>query len=190
MDALSRTHMTMAQAAMGVTSSEQARTRFVDLLDAHRKIVLKVANTYARNAEDRADLAQESARILWLFGAIDHTAPVLAIQQQLARLRVGYLRSSFWLGNAWWIMWIPLLLVATVWENPFIPDDAWSNANHFAAINAAFGIAAVFAVAILMRLWRKRNPDSLHRFEDRSSRDIASALRELDELARFEKAEI
>jgi RNA polymerase sigma-70 factor (ECF subfamily) len=50
---------------MGIASSEQARTRFADLLDAHRKIVLKVANTYARNAEDRADLAQEIVAHSW-----------------------------------------------------------------------------------------------------------------------------
>jgi hypothetical protein len=131
-----------------------------------------------------------SAHILWMLGAIDPAAPVLTIQQQLARLRVGYLRSSFWLGNAWWVMWIPLLLVAAVWENPFLPDDAWSSATRFVAVNTALGIVAIFAVAILMRLWRKRNPDSLRRFEDRSSRGIASALRELDELARFERVEI
>jgi len=38
---------------------------FGQLLHAHRKIVFKVANTYARHAEDRADLAQEIAAQLW-----------------------------------------------------------------------------------------------------------------------------
>ncbi|KRB07296.1 RNA polymerase subunit sigma-70 [Lysobacter sp. Root690] len=35
------------------------------MLQAHRGIVYKVANTYCRNDEDRADLAQEIAVQLW-----------------------------------------------------------------------------------------------------------------------------
>ena len=38
---------------------------FSDLLQRHRGIVFKVANTYARRAEDRDDLAQEIAAQLW-----------------------------------------------------------------------------------------------------------------------------
>ncbi len=50
-------------AANGVKND--ARQRFGDLLEQHRKIVFKVANTYAREPEDRADLAQEIATQLW-----------------------------------------------------------------------------------------------------------------------------
>lgn len=42
-----------------------ARQRFGELLERHRKIVFKVANTYARHPDDRADLAQEIAAQLW-----------------------------------------------------------------------------------------------------------------------------
>src|SRR3546814_12300437 len=38
---------------------------FGELLQQHRGIVFKVAGTYARSAEDRADLAQEIAVQLW-----------------------------------------------------------------------------------------------------------------------------
>ncbi|MEP6938726.1 MAG: sigma-70 family RNA polymerase sigma factor [Rudaea sp.] len=38
---------------------------FHELLERHRKIVFKVANTYARLPEDRADLAQEIATQCW-----------------------------------------------------------------------------------------------------------------------------
>lgn len=38
---------------------------FDELLQRHRGIVLKVANSYANGAEDRADLAQEIAAQLW-----------------------------------------------------------------------------------------------------------------------------
>ena len=38
---------------------------FSELLERHRKIVFKVANTYAWHPEDRADLVQEIAAQLW-----------------------------------------------------------------------------------------------------------------------------
>jgi RNA polymerase sigma-70 factor (ECF subfamily) len=41
------------------------RAAFVDLLEDHRKIVFKVAATYAWNAADRADLQQEIVAQLW-----------------------------------------------------------------------------------------------------------------------------
>lgn len=43
----------------------QASIQFHDLLERHRKIVFKVANTYARQVEDRADLAQEIVAQCW-----------------------------------------------------------------------------------------------------------------------------
>ena len=49
-------------AAMTVSDRHEA---FSDLLQRHRGIVFKVANTYARRAEDRDDLAQEIAAQLW-----------------------------------------------------------------------------------------------------------------------------
>jgi RNA polymerase sigma factor (sigma-70 family) len=42
-----------------------ARRRFGDLLEQHRRIVFKVAGTYAHDADDCADLAQEIAAQLW-----------------------------------------------------------------------------------------------------------------------------
>lgn len=42
-----------------------ARQAFGELLERHRKIVFKVANSYAWQPDDRADLAQEIAAQLW-----------------------------------------------------------------------------------------------------------------------------
>jgi RNA polymerase sigma-70 factor (ECF subfamily) len=41
------------------------RQAFGELFEQHRKIVFKVANTYSRHPDDRADLAQEIAAQLW-----------------------------------------------------------------------------------------------------------------------------
>ncbi|HEY0232036.1 MAG TPA: sigma-70 family RNA polymerase sigma factor [Dokdonella sp.] len=46
-------------------STNLLRERFQDLLESHRGIVFKVANTYCRHAEDRRDLAQEICMQVW-----------------------------------------------------------------------------------------------------------------------------
>jgi RNA polymerase sigma-70 factor (ECF subfamily) len=48
-----------------ITGMTTAREQFQDLLERHRGIVLKVAHTYCRHAEDRRDLAQEIAVQAW-----------------------------------------------------------------------------------------------------------------------------
>lgn len=50
---------------MALNASGTQREQFVLLLEKHRKIVFKVANTYARLVEERADLAQEISAQLW-----------------------------------------------------------------------------------------------------------------------------
>jgi len=47
-----------------IATTETSRLQFTELLDQHRRMVFKVANTYAR-AADREDLAQEIAAQLW-----------------------------------------------------------------------------------------------------------------------------
>lgn len=50
---------------LAATMTTDARREFGDLLERHRGIVFKVANSYANHPEDRADLAQEIAAQLW-----------------------------------------------------------------------------------------------------------------------------
>lgn len=57
---------------MGVSATDRSRSemdstqsRFASLLQAHRGIVFKVANSYGRGREDREELAQEIAAQLW-----------------------------------------------------------------------------------------------------------------------------
>lgn len=52
-------------ALAAMTRSTDAHAEFSALLQRHAGIVFKVANSYARCAEDRADLAQEIAAQLW-----------------------------------------------------------------------------------------------------------------------------
>lgn len=50
---------------LAATMTTDARREFGDLIERHRGIVFKVANSYAAHPEDRADLAQEIAAQLW-----------------------------------------------------------------------------------------------------------------------------
>jgi len=50
---------------LAATMTADTRQRFGELLERHRRIVFKVANTYAWHPDDRADLAQEIAAQLW-----------------------------------------------------------------------------------------------------------------------------
>ena len=53
----------MSEAA--ITMNLDARKVFAELLDRHRKIVFKVAYSYAWHPEDRAELSQDIALQLW-----------------------------------------------------------------------------------------------------------------------------
>ncbi|MFY2763974.1 RNA polymerase sigma factor [Arenimonas sp. MALMAid1274] len=50
---------------MSTARPDPARSDFETLMAAHRGIVVKVAASYCRDAEDRADLAQEISLQLW-----------------------------------------------------------------------------------------------------------------------------
>jgi len=71
------------------------RERFAELLGEHRRIVFKVANTYAQSAEDRADLAQEIAAQLWrAFPRYDAQRPFATWMYRVAlNVGISYLRS-------------------------------------------------------------------------------------------------
>jgi len=80
----------MVQTAMNAatTISDASRHQFAELLDEHRRMVFKVANTYARPS-DREDLAQEIAAQLWrAFPDYDPTRPFSTWLYRIA-LNVG-----------------------------------------------------------------------------------------------------
>ena len=55
----------MTEGVQTTMTTQSLHGRFALLLERHRGIVFKVANTYCRNAEDRRDLAQEISAQLW-----------------------------------------------------------------------------------------------------------------------------
>jgi len=55
----------MQDAVLTMTDTTQPQQAFTELLELHRGIVFKVANSYAWHSDDRAELAQEIATQLW-----------------------------------------------------------------------------------------------------------------------------
>ncbi len=69
---------------------------FSDLLQRHAGIVFKVANTYARGKDDRADLAQEIAAQLWrAWPAYDPTRSATTWMYRIAlNVAISHVRSN------------------------------------------------------------------------------------------------
>jgi RNA polymerase sigma factor (sigma-70 family) len=81
---------------MTLNATEMQRERFSRLLQQHRKIVFKVANTYARLADDRADLAQEISAQLWgAFPAYDEARSFSTWMYRIAlNVAITHLRAA------------------------------------------------------------------------------------------------
>ena len=69
---------------------------FSELLQRHAGIVFKVANTYARGSDDRADLAQEIAAQLWrAWPAFDPARSVTTWMYRIAlNVAISHVRSN------------------------------------------------------------------------------------------------
>ena len=72
------------------------RQQFGELLESHRNIVFKVANTYCWHPEDRADVAQEIATQLWrAFPAYDPKRRFSTWMYRIAlNVAISYVRSN------------------------------------------------------------------------------------------------
>ena len=114
----------------------------------------------------------------------DLDAPVLAVQQRLARLRRLYVIGSTTLGLAWWVLWIPFMMSLF----------AQLGADFYRGVGASV-IAAMTAGGVLGLLatwafdrWARRRPE-LHRKLRRAmaGESLARASAELEALQRFER---
>ena len=123
---------------------------------------------------------------LGMISRIDYAAPVLGIQQQLARLRRFYIRGGLVAGLAWWLLWIPLVTMGLM---AAFGADLYANAPSAIWIGVAVGIAGLAATAGFHR-W-SRHPSRPHVTQAVDDSLTGSSLRKaqrlLDELAQFER---
>jgi len=120
-----------------------------------------------------------------LIARIDYSAPVLAIQRQLAQLRKVYVRAAwFVIGLPWFVLWVPFTMVAL--KSVFGPD-LYLNTPEMVWDNVGFGIACFVGTLALVR-WARGRPNVARRLGDfAAGRSIVRAQGLLDEIARFER---
>lgn len=78
------------------TMTSDAKQAFHALLERHRGILFKVANTYGHHPADREDLAQEIAVQLWrAFPGYDHERPFTTRMYRIAlNVAISFVRSK------------------------------------------------------------------------------------------------
>lgn len=124
-----------------------------------------------------------------LLASIDYSAPVLAIQKQNARLLRAYLFNSTVCGMGWWLMWLPVTMAFAGLGR----IDLARQAPMFLWSGLAISVAGLAVTAWWMRRARRRAEaaDASRGSERCSLGDgadgIRRSLRQLDEIARFER---
>lgn len=124
------------------------------------------------------------AQTLTLLGRIDYTAPVVEIQRRIAGVQRWYSLTGLVLGMAWWLLWIPLvMMVAGAAGRDVLARGPW----------AIGGYAAVCVVGLALSLWAVWRAERSNRPAIRawaqltaSGRSLARAERILGELRRWE----
>jgi len=118
--------------------------------------------------------------------AIDHAAPVMALQKQLGSLRHFRIRSGLWAGLPWWFLWMPIMAVLVKSGTGVNMYESAPLVFVFGAIIGALGLAVTWA----FHRW-SLNPKHPHRakaVEDSvTGKSLRSAQAVLDEIAAFEK---
>lgn len=116
---------------------------------------------------------------------IDHASPVVAIQKQIGRLRRAYIANGMIVGLAWWLFWIPLLMVLV----GLIGVDIYARAPSVIWIGVATGIAGLLATWWFHR-WshQPKRAEFGKRLDDSAAGgSIRKTQQILDEIAQFEQ---
>jgi hypothetical protein len=115
---------------------------------------------------------------------VDYAAPVVSIQRQLADLRAWHVRTGRWLGQAWWFLWMPCLMVAAA----AVGADLWRRAPGVFGFGAAIGVIGLLLTEGAARLSRQPGWTWLAALNDdaMAGASLRRAQAVLDEIRRFE----
>jgi hypothetical protein len=116
---------------------------------------------------------------------IDYAAPVLSIQRALLRLRSTYIRGGLSVGLAWWVMWLPLLMVLIGNTG----GGLYANAPAVVIGGLAVGVAGLVLTYAAYRWASRPERARLGRWlgDGAAGRSIQRAQAAVDDLARFEQ---
>jgi hypothetical protein len=124
-----------------------------------------------------------AARTLRQLSRLDPTAPVVAIQAQLAAMRRWYVLSELIVGLPWWFLWLPAFMVAA----GLAGVDVFARAPRLLTYAAVIGVAGLALTFAFHWLARRPGWPRLARYADESM--VAASLRRaqaaVDEVQRF-----
>lgn len=121
---------------------------------------------------------------LGLIGTVNYSAPVVAIQKQLARLRRFYIFNGMIVGLPWWLLWVPVLMVLSGLGG----TDLYARAPSVVWIGLGIGIAGLLGTWWFHRWSRHPRRAKLGKRLDDSvaGGSIRKAQAFLDQIAEFE----
>lgn len=132
-------------------------------------------------------LVVTGAHTLRLLDRLDYGAPVLEIQRRIAALQRWYARSGLVLGMAWWLLWLPALMMI---------GGAFGRDLMARGPRVLGGYAAACVVGLALSLWLVRHAERSKRSIVRewakrsaSGESLYRAEALVDELRRFEGEE-
>jgi hypothetical protein len=124
----------------------------------------------------------------WALRAIDYSAPVVAIQKELGRLRLQELRLLKWVLITAPLAWTPLLIVAI---KGLLGLDAYVLfSGAWLAANVAFGLAVLLLAVWISRRYAdrmERSPRLQRLMRNLSGYNLNAAAGFLSSLTRFEE---
>lgn len=123
-----------------------------------------------------------AGQTLAMIRGIDYGGSVVAIQQQLARLRRFYIINGMLTGLPWWLLWMPFLIVLAGLGG-HLDGQAWLLS--WLVPGAGIGIAGLLATWAFHRWSRRRDGSSLDAKLGGGS--LRAAQRHIDVLAQFER---
>jgi hypothetical protein len=117
---------------------------------------------------------------------IDHAAPVLAIQKQLAHLRRLYVIGGAVVGLTWWLLWVPFVMAFFYWLGGIDMHNHMKPMIYGGLIGGMIGLLAT----LWFHRWARR-PERAAFGKAWDDSLTGSSLRKagavVDELAQFER---
>jgi hypothetical protein len=124
---------------------------------------------------------------LLLIGRTYYTAPVVTFQRRLAELHRFRVISSLAIGLPWWILWVVATMVGAKW---LLDIDLYTQSPAWIHVALGIGVAGISLCLWVAHRFAGRPPQSpiLRRMvDDLAGRSLLRAIRQLDEIARFER---
>ena len=116
--------------------------------------------------------------------AIDYTAPIVTVQRRLAEIHRGRIKVSLVLGLAWWLLWVPsmMVLAALAGIDLYAGSPAWMWSSLGIGVVGIIG-SVVFARWVAGRA--VQSPAWRRVIDDLAGRSLLRAARDLEDVTRF-----